>query len=178
MQKRDFWTRKTFLYRSQASPVVLCMQYSVISTRITTLYGFQPSSAVFYIQNCGFRTNIACLYGSQTYPVILCLQNIVPSISNTNLYGSQPSSVVFTCKTDTSGLEKHVSMGPRHHLSFCACNKVWLVPESLVSIGPSPHVWFSHAKQPLLDQNNKSLWAPDITCRFVHAIQRDQHQNY
>ena len=31
----------------------------------------------------------------------------------------------------------------------------------------SPHLWFLHAKQRLLDPNNKSLWVPDITCRFV-----------
>ena len=33
-------------------------------------------------------------------------------------------------------------------------------------MGPSPHLWFLDAKQRLLDQNNKSLWVPDITCRF------------
>ena len=133
MQKRDFWTRKTCLCGSQTSPVVLCRQYSVISTRITTLYGFQPSSVVFYIQNIGFRTNIACLYGSQTYPVILCLKNSVPSIRINSLYGSQSSSVVFACKTVAFG------------------------PESLVSMGSSPQLWFLHAKQLPLDQNFKSL---------------------
>ena len=29
-----------------------------------------------------------------------------------------------------------MSIGPRHHLSFCACNTAWLAPESLVSMGP------------------------------------------
>ena len=48
-----------------------------------------------------------------------------------------------------------------------------LAHELLVSMGPSPHLWFLHAKQRLLEPNNKSLWVPDITCRFVHAIQRD-----
>ena len=36
-------------------------------------------------------------------------------------------------------------------------------------MGPSPHVWFLHAKQRLLEQNYKSLCVPDLTCRFVHA---------
>ena len=44
-------------------------------------------------------------------------------------------------------------------------------------MGPSPHLWFLQAKQRLLDQNYKSLWVPDLTCRFVHAKQRDLHQN-
>ena len=178
MQKRDFWTRKTCLYGSQTSPVVLCRQYSVISTRITTLYEFQPSSVVFYIQNSGFRTNIACLYGSQTYPAILCLKNIVPSIRITSLYGSQPSSMVFACKIADFGRALQVSMGTSPQLSFGAWKTAWLSPELLVSMGSSPHLWLLHAKQRLLDQNYKSLWVPDLTCRFVHAKSRDYHQNY
>ena len=45
-------------------------------------------------------------------------------------------------------------------------------------MGPSTHVWFLDAKQRLLDRNNKSLWVPDITCRFVHGKQRDYHLNH
>ena len=45
-------------------------------------------------------------------------------------------------------------------------------------MGPSPYLWFFHAKQRLLDPKNKSLWVPDITCHFVHGIQRDYKQNY
>ena len=63
-------------------------------------------------------------------------------------------------------------MGPRHDLSFFACTTVCLPAELVVSNGPRPHLWLLKAKQPLLDQNNNSLWVPDITCRFVHAKQR------
>ena len=38
-------------------------------------------------------------------------------------------------------------------------------------MGPSIYVWFMDAKQRLLDRNNRSLCVPDITCRFVHALQ-------
>ena len=61
-------------------------------------------------------------------------------------------------------------MGPRHHLSFHACKKACLAPELLVSKGPSPHLWFLHAKQQLLDHNYKSLWVPaliDVFCRHT-----------
>ena len=84
------------LYGSQTSPMALCMQNSVISTRNTSLHG------------------------SQTSPVVLCMQNNQNSIRNTSLYESQPSSVFIPCKTTTLGQELQVSMGPRHHLSFCA----------------------------------------------------------
>ena len=58
-------------------------------------------------------------------------------------------------------------MCPRPHLSFCACKTKWLAPEFIVSMGPSPHLWFLHAKQRLFDQNHKSLWAqtsPMVFC--------------
>ena len=76
---------------------------SVISTRITSLYGFQPSSVVLCFQNSVLRTKIACVYGSHTSPVIFCMQNSVPSTRITILYGSQPSSVEFSCKTAAFG---------------------------------------------------------------------------
>ena len=63
-------------------------------------------------------------------------------------------------------------MGVRPHLSFCARKTAQLAHESLVSMCPSPHLWFLHAKQRLKEQNNKSLWVPDMTCRFVHVQQR------
>ena len=68
-------------------------------------------------------------------------------------------------------------MFPRYDLIFCACTRAWLAPEILVSMGSSPHLWFLHAKQRVLDPNNESLWVPDLTCGFVHAKQRDLHQN-
>ena len=49
-------------------------------------------------------------------------------------------------------------MGPRYHVSFCTCNPAWLAPELLVSMGPSPFLWFLNAKQRLLGQNYKSVW--------------------
>ena len=171
MQNSDFWTRITNLYGSQTSPVVLCMQYSVISTRITCLWVPTLICGVC-IQNSDFWTRITNLYGSQTSPVFLCMQYSVISTGITCLYGSQPLSVVFGCKTATFGAELQVSMAPRHDLSFCGSKTSWLASEILVSMGPNPHVWFLDAKQRLMDQKNKSLWVLDMTCRFVNAKQR------
>ena len=55
-------------------------------------------------------------------------------------------------------------MGSSPHLLFCACKTATLAHELLVSMGPSPHLWFLLAKHRLLDPNNKSLWVPDVTC--------------
>ena len=60
MQNSDFWTRITNLYGSQTSPVVLCMQYSVISTRITCLWVPTLICGVC-IQNSDFWTRITNL---------------------------------------------------------------------------------------------------------------------
>ena len=142
MQNSGFWSRITSLCVYQTSPVVLCMQISVISTRITGLYGFQPSSVVLHIQNSDLKTKMACVYWSQTSLVIFCIQNSVPSIRNTDICGFQPSSVVFACKTASVVPELHVSMSPRLHLSICEWRTAWFASELLVSLCPSPHLWF------------------------------------
>ena len=61
---------------------------------ITSLYGSQTSPVVLCIQNSVLRTRIACLYCSQISPVILCMQNIVIRTRITGLYGSQ----TLTCR--------------------------------------------------------------------------------
>ena len=90
----------------------------------------------------------------------------------TSLCGSKTSSVFFSCKTATLWPDLQVCWGSSPHLWFCACKAATLAHELLVSMGPSPHLWFLHAKQRLLVQNNKSLWVPDMSCRFVHVQQR------
>ena len=113
-----------------------------------------------------------------------------------SLYGSQTSSVVFACKTAHFGTEFQVSMGPRPHLWFLPEKNAFrprissLYGSQISSVVLSTHnsvlstrtnrlYWFAltcgfvHAKQRLLDPNNKSLLVPDITCRFVHVIKRD-----
>ena len=149
MQNSDFMTRLTSLYGCQTSSVVLSKHNSVINTRIKSLHVFQPSPAALCLQNSDFISWI------------------------TSFYGSQLSSEAFTCKPATFGPKLHVSIGPRTHLWFSACKTACLASEILVSMGPSHQLWFLHANQRLLDTNNKSLRVPDISCRFVQAIQRD-----
>ena len=149
VQNSALRTRIARLYESQPSSVVLWIHNSDIMIRIISLYGFQTTPAVLCEQNSVISTRNPSLHRSQTSPVVLWMQNNEKSIRITSLYGSQPSSVVFACKTTTLG------------------------PELQVSMGPSPHLRFFQAKQRLLDQNYKSLWVPDLTCRFVHANQRD-----
>ena len=163
------------LYGSQTSFVVLSTHNSVLSTRISRPYGFQTSPVVLCMQNRDFNTRITSLYGSLTSPVVLCMENSVISTWISSLYWSLPPSVVFASKTATFGPELQVSMGNKPHQSFCVCKRGCIASELLVSMGPIHPLWFLDAKQRLLDQNNKSLWVPDITCSFVHA---KQHKNY
>ena len=94
----DFRTSLTSLYGSQTSSVVLSTHNSVLSTRIKRLCGFQPSR------------------------VVLCMQISLISIRITSLYESQPVHVAFACKPAPFGAEKiQVSIGPKPHLSSCAC---------------------------------------------------------
>ena len=57
--------------------------------------------------------------------------------------------MVFSFKTAPLAPELQVSMGPRPHLSFCACKTATLASELLVNMGPSPHLCLLHAKQRL-----------------------------
>ena len=126
------------------------------------------------MQNSVLRSRMTLVYCSQPSSVILCIQNSDFSIRYNSLYGSQPSSVFFfVFTTATFGSELKVSMGPTPHLSFCACKTARLAAELQVSVGPYPHLYFLFVKQRLLDQNYKSLWVPDLSCRFVHAKQLD-----
>ena len=68
------------------------------------------------------------------------------SIRITSLFWSPLSSVVFAFTTATVWPELIVSVGPRPHLSFCACKTAWLAPELLVSMGPRPHLSFCACK--------------------------------
>ena len=167
---RDFWNRITSLYWCLTSPVVFCMQNSVISIRITSLCGSQTSPVVYACKtawlssgilvsmgpsphrcflhaNRDFWSRITSLYRSLTTPVVLYMQNSVISIRITSLCGSQTSPVVFACKTAWLSSELQISMGLWPHLSFCACKTAWLASELQVSVGPRPHLWFLHAKQ-------------------------------
>ena len=119
------------------------MQNSDFRTRMTSLCRWIDPTCGFCMQNSDFWTRVTSLYGSKTWLVVLCMYNSGLNIRITSLCGSQPSSVVFACKT------------------------AWLASESLVSIGPSPHVWFLDAKLRLLDRNNKLYWSqtsPVVLC--------------
>ena len=125
-----FWSRsRCFACKSnswsQPSSVVLCIHNRDIMTGINSLYGFKTSPVVLCMQNSVISTRITSLHGSQTSPIVLCIQNNVISTRITSIYRSQPSFVAFTCKTATFGSELQVSMGP------------------------SLHLWFLHAKQQL-----------------------------
>ena len=174
MQNSEFWSRITSLHGTQASPVVLCMQYnSLISTRITCLYGPQPLSEVFSCKTAAFWAELQPSMGSR-HNLSFCACKTVwlgPELQVS--IGPSRHLWFLHAKQRFFGSELQVSMGTRPHLSFCACKTATFGTELLVSMGPSPHLWFLHAKPWLLDPNNKSLWVPDITCGFEHAIQRD-----
>ena len=103
--------------------------HNVISIRITSLYGSQPSSVIFAFKTATFGSEFQVSMGPRAHLWF------------------------FAFKTATLAPEFQISMGPSLHLWFCECKTMWLASALLVSIGPSPHLWFLQAKQQLLDQN-------------------------
>ena len=165
-------TRINSLYGSQTSPVVVCMQNNEINIRNASLYEYQPSSVLF-----------AC----KTATLWPELQVSI---------GPTPHLWFFAFKTATLSPELQVTMGPSPHLWFLHAKQdfwIWII--NLYGSQTSPMVlWMQNsvisgrntslhwsqtssevfqAKQRLLDQKYKSLRVPDLTCRFVHAKQRD-----
>ena len=98
-------------------PVVLCLQYSVISTRITFLYGPQPLSVVFSCKTAPFEAELK-----------LCM-------------GSRPHLSVCACKSAWIAPELLVSMGSSPHLWFLHAKQRLLDQcTSLYWFQPSPVV--------------------------------------
>ena len=73
------------------------MQNNVISIRITSLYGSQPSSVVFACKTSTLGPEVQVSMGPRLH---LCF---------------------FAIKTASLALELQVSIGPSPHLLFCAC---------------------------------------------------------
>ena len=146
--KQRILVQSTSLYGYQTSLVVLCMQKSVICTRIKTLYGLQLSPVVLCMQSSDLWTRKTRLNGSQTWPFVLHMYDNVISTRITRLYGSQPSSVGFACKTTT--------FGPVYE-------SLWV---------PDLTCRFVRAKERDLHKNKNTIWVAALTCGFVHAKQR------
>ena len=49
-------------------------------------------------------------------------------------------------------------MGSSPQVRFCACKSATLALELLVSIGPSPHLWFLNAIERLMDKQTSLYW--------------------
>ena len=123
--KQRLWTRITNLYGSQTSPVVLCMQYSVISTRITCLYGSQPLSMVF-----GWTT---ATFGAELQVSM----------------GPRHDLSVCGCKTAWLASEVLVSMGPSPHVWFLDAKQRLLDQNNKSLRVPDKSCRFMHGKQQL-----------------------------
>ena len=195
LQNSDFRTRLTSLYGSQNSSVVLSTHNSVLSTRIKRLCWFQPSRVVLCMQITDFSTWITSLYWSQPSSVVFACKtasfgpaykslwapdltcrfvhtNSVISTRNTTFSGFQPSSVVL-CIPNSALMTKIGSLyESQPSCVVFGCKRATFGLELQGSFVQKPHLLFFHAKLRLLDQNNNSLWVPDMTCHCVHVQQR------
>ena len=108
-------------FKSLWVPALICgfsMQNSAFWTRISSLYGSQPSSAVFACQTASF--------GSELQVSI----------------GPRPHLPFCAIKTMWFAPEYQVYIGSNPHLWFCACKTATLGPDLQVCMGPRPHLWF------------------------------------
>ena len=121
--KQRLLDTNTSLYGYQTSPVVLCMQNSVISTRITSLYGSQRSSEVFACKTAIIRAEL---------PVTM---------------GPRPHLSFCEFKTACLASELLVSMGSSPHLWFLDSKHRLLDQNNKSPWVPDITCHFVHAKQ-------------------------------
>ena len=103
----------------------------------------------FWLQNSVFWYRIISVYGSQTSPVALCTQNIASGTRITSLCGSQTSPAVLCMQNSVCSIRITSLYGSQPSPVVLGIIRVTFGPEK------------------------KSLWVPDISCRFVPAKQRD-----
>ena len=129
------------------------------------------------------------------------MQNSVISTWIVSLYVTKPSFVFFACKRAPFCPELQVSVGPRPHLSFCACKTACLAsellvygfqpssvifgcetatfgPEQQVSIGPRHHLSFCACKTEWLAQELLVFMGPSPHLWIFDAKQRLFGKNY
>ena len=198
MQNRVFWTRITSLYGSPTSPVILCMQTSVISIRNTSLCGSQPSSAVFVCKAATFgpelqvsmgprphlwlcaciRTRLTSLYWSQTSSAVLSTHNCVLRKGIKIQYWFQPSPVGLCMQN--SGFRTRIT-------SLCGSKILHVVfayktatsgPERQVSMGPRHDLSFRACTTVCLASELLVSMSPNRHLWFLHSKQRLLDQNY
>ena len=129
-------------YGFQTSPVILCMQNSVISIRITSLHWSQPTYVVFACKTATLASELQVSIGPSPH---LCFCTFTTATFWRELIfsvGPRPHLWYFSFKTAILAPQLQVSMCPSPHLWFCAFKTATLGPELQVYKGPRPHLCF------------------------------------
>ena len=148
------------------------MQNSVISIRITSLYESHPSSVVFTFKTAHYGPELLVSMGPRPYLSFCACKTATLGPDLQVCMGPRPHLRFWALITGCLAQEQKDYNGSRPQLWFCTCKTATLGLELQVSVGPRPQLWILHAKQRLLDQNNKSLCLPHMTCHFVHVQER------
>ena len=148
------------------------MQNNVISIRITSIYGSQPSSVVFDCKTANFRSELQVSMVPRLR--LLICECTTACLDPEWLLFIGPSLHLWFCafKTTTLASELLISIGPRLRLLICECKTECLDPEWRLSIGPSLQLWFCAFKtEPLASELLVSM-GPSLHLCPLHAKQR------
>ena len=141
------------------------MQYSVISTRITCVYGSQPLSVVFGCKTASFGAELQVSMGPRLdlsfcgcktawlAPALLVSMGPRPHLwflhakqqlldQSTSLYGFQPSSVFLCMQNSVPSIRITSLYGSQPSSVVFGCKTATLGPGLQVYVGPRPHLWF------------------------------------
>ena len=168
------------------------MQNTVISTRSTSLCGFQPSSVVLCIENSDFRTKLLVSMGPRLhqwfctckteclpsellfprYPALICgfcIQNSDFWIRITSLYGSQTSPVDLSMQNSVISIRLTSLCGSQPSSVVFACKTESFGPELQVSMSRRPHLSLCACKTAWLAPEILVSMGPSPHLWFLHA---------
>ena len=168
MQNSDFWTRKESLYWSQIWPVVLCMYNCVLSIRITSLYGSQPSSVAFACKTATSEPEKKVSIGPR-YDLSFS--------ACTTAYLASELLVSMGASLHLWFLHKKQQLLDHNYKSLCELDLTcrFVHANSVISTRNTslyrfqPHMWFCAFKRATFRPNCLCLWVPDLTCDLLHA---------
>ena len=153
------------------------MQNSSFWTRISSLYGSQPSSVVFACQIASFGQELQISMRPRPHLPFWALITAYLAQEWIDCIGSNSHLSFSSCKSAWLAPKLLVSMGPSHNLSFL-CMQNSMISTCITSLyGSQPSSVVFACKTATFGPEYKSLWVPDLTCRFARAKQRDLHQN-
>ena len=149
------------------------MQNSVISIRITSLYGSHPSSVVFTFKTAHYGPELLVSMGPRPYLSFCPCKTATLGPDLQVCRGPRPHLRFWALITECFAQEQKGYIGSRTHLWFCACKTATLGLQLQVSVSPRPTCWFCMQNSDFCIRITSVHWyqtSPFVLCIQISVI--------